>query len=516
MHAESGGRYDRVVRSLRGSEWVACLAVCVAGLLGLTGSSFGESAPHVRGPSLPNHHLTPGAHFSVGTAAICRPGYSARVRKIPRSRKDAVFTRYGLKRVAHAYEVDRLVSLELGGSNAITNLWPEHYYEPWGARTKDRLERKLHVLVCSGRLTLASARRQEAANWITAYKRYVARFSGGEFPTTPSPPTTSIPATPTTPKTPTTPTTTPPPPPPPPTTPSPSSCVPPYDVSSAWNTPIAVGAAVAVGSAASIAAISDNGLALTSDAGQYTIPVYGFDSATPLVSVTGSGFFSTYDAGDGSRVGHDSPWSVQVPVPAAALGGVGSDGQVVLLDRARGIEYGFWQFTRDAQGGYSATNGYRYHTTAGYDGRFADGLAGRGDGTPYLAGLVRACELAQGHIDHALAFAYNSPSSAFVYPASKSDGGAFGGILGVDLPEGSRLQLDPTLSDTQLAAWGLTPSALVIAHALQRYGMYVVDHSGSSKLYLEDTSTAHWPPNITPSMLSTIPWSAFHVLAPRS
>jgi hypothetical protein len=297
---------------------------------------------------------------------------------------------------------------------------------------------------------------------------------------------------------------------------SPSSCVPPYDVSSAWNTPIAVGAAVAVGSAASIAAISDNGLALTSDAGQYTIPVYGFDSATPLVSVTGSGFFSTYDAGDGSRVGHDSPWSVQVPVPAAALGGVGSDGQVVLLDRARGIEYGFWQFTRDAQGGYSATNGYRYHTTAGYDGRFADGLAGRGDGTPYLAGLVRACELAQGHIDHALAFAYNSPSSAFVYPASKSDGGAFGGILGVDLPEGSRLQLDPTLSDTQLAAWGLTPSALVIAHALQRYGMYVVDHSGSSKLYLEDTSTAHWPPNITPSMLSTIPWSAFHVLAPRS
>jgi hypothetical protein len=66
-----------------------------------------------------------------------------------------------------------LVSLELGGSNAITNLWPEHYYDPWGARTKDRLENRLHVLVCSGRLALAAAQRQEAANWIKAYKKYV-------------------------------------------------------------------------------------------------------------------------------------------------------------------------------------------------------------------------------------------------------------------------------------------------------------------------------------------------------
>jgi hypothetical protein len=75
--------------------------------------------------------------------------------------------------VAYAYEVDHLVSLELGGSNAITNLWPEHYYDPWGARTKDRLENRLHLLVCEGRLGLASAQRQEAANWIEAYKRYV-------------------------------------------------------------------------------------------------------------------------------------------------------------------------------------------------------------------------------------------------------------------------------------------------------------------------------------------------------
>jgi hypothetical protein len=110
----------------------------------------------------------------VGTASICRTGYSSRVRNVPTSEKDAVYARYSIQRVAYAYEVDHLVSLELGGSNAITNLWPEHYYAPWGARTKDRLENKLHALVCSGSLSLASAQTQEASNWIAAYKRYVS------------------------------------------------------------------------------------------------------------------------------------------------------------------------------------------------------------------------------------------------------------------------------------------------------------------------------------------------------
>jgi hypothetical protein len=41
-------------------------------------------------------------------------------------------------------------------------------------RRKDRLENRLHQLVCEGRLGLASAQRQEATNWIKAYKKYVS------------------------------------------------------------------------------------------------------------------------------------------------------------------------------------------------------------------------------------------------------------------------------------------------------------------------------------------------------
>jgi hypothetical protein len=258
--------------------------------------------------------------------------------------------------------------------------------------------------------------------------------------------------------------------------------------------------------------ISGNNLPLTSDPDQYTIPVYSFDAATPRKTVKLSGNFSSYDAGDNSRVGYGSaPTITGVPYPAGVKSGAGSDGQIILWDPVAGVEYGFWQWQEDGAGNVTATNGYRYHTGEGYNGRFADGLAGRGAGTTYLSGLVRKWEIQQGHIDHALSFAYDSPSAQFVYPASKSDGGNFGGTS-ADLPEGARLQLNPALTDADFTAWGLSPMAKIIARALQSYGMIVIDHSGSSKVYIEDRRTAGWDSTVTRGMLSKIPWTQFRVL----
>ena len=132
---------------------------------------------------VPNSTLTPGAALTTSAARVCRPGYAASVRDVSEAEKDAVYARYGVAHVPYQHEVDHLVSLEVGGSNAITNLWPEPYAGRWGARTKDVLENKLHDLVCSGRLSLPSAQHIEAKNWVAAYKRYV----GG----TPSAPTGS-------------------------------------------------------------------------------------------------------------------------------------------------------------------------------------------------------------------------------------------------------------------------------------------------------------------------------------
>lgn len=287
----------------------------------------------------------------------------------------------------------------------------------------------------------------------------------------------------------------------------------PYDDTSPWNIPISDVPTLDAKSSAYITAISDNNLPLTSDPDQFTIPIYFFDSTTPLKTVKMGGYYSTYDAGDNSRVGHGfAPTITGIPIPANAVQSSGSDGQIVIWNPTDGTEYSFWQFVANADGTYSATNGYRYHTTNGYFGRFADGLAGRGAGTPYFAGLVRPWEITQGHIDHALAFAYHAPSAEFRYPASKSDGGNFGGITGTDIPEGARLQLNPTLTDVDFTAWGLSPEAKIIARALQQYGMYIIDNSGSSKIYIEDRITAHWSANITRSLVSGIPWNQFRVV----
>ena len=117
--------------------------------------------------------------MAVGRARVCTPGYASATRDVSDAEKAAVYNRYGVVWVPYQHEVDHLISLELGGSNAIRNLWPEPYAGRWGARTKDVLENRLHDLVCEGRLTLRSAQRQEARDWVAAYRKYVGSATSG-------------------------------------------------------------------------------------------------------------------------------------------------------------------------------------------------------------------------------------------------------------------------------------------------------------------------------------------------
>jgi hypothetical protein len=221
-----------------------------------------------------------------------------------------------------------------------------------------------------------------------------------------------------------------------------------------------------------------------------------------------SGYFSTYTS-DGARMGHGfAPTLADVPVPAGAAASSGSDGAIVFWNPVTGDEWGFWRWS-DVDGQASAENGYHYNTR--WSGRFFDGLAGRGAGIPYLAGLVRPWEVNAGRIDHAIAFAYAWPSPESVYPASKSDGR---GVRGTDLPEGTRLQLDPALTDADFQQMGLSAAARVVARALQEYGMIVIDNSGSTKIMLEDDLTAHWGATLNRTSVSQIPLTSFRVIAP--
>jgi len=97
-----------------------------------------------RGP-LPDPKLTPGDTLGVTTTDICTPGYTKVVRAVPTAVKRQVYATYRRYRRKGVYcEVDHLIPLELGGSNRLTNLWPEPYDITWNAHVKDRLENRLH------------------------------------------------------------------------------------------------------------------------------------------------------------------------------------------------------------------------------------------------------------------------------------------------------------------------------------------------------------------------------------
>jgi hypothetical protein len=71
------------------------------------------------------------------------------------------------------YELDYLISPQLGGTDDIRNLWPEpELSTAWNADAKDALEGRLHQLVCQGKINLATAQRDLATDWISAYKQY--------------------------------------------------------------------------------------------------------------------------------------------------------------------------------------------------------------------------------------------------------------------------------------------------------------------------------------------------------
>lgn len=280
----------------------------------------------------------------------------------------------------------------------------------------------------------------------------------------------------------------------------------PFDAASPWNTPLAANPVIHPNTSALVARLAT--LPITCDPDAYTIPVYPVDGNTFMRQVTGTGHFSDYPAGEASRVGYGQPWSTYAPIPVGATGGAGSDGQVSFWSGSTLWE--FWQFAAHADGTHTATNGWRTSTGVGYLGRFADGKAGRGCGTPYLAGLVTRNDYNAGAIKHALAFGYKSPSRQYVHPGSKSDGAG----TTLDIPEGMRLQLDPTQAIASPYLPGTPARAMfdLIVNAMKTYGMIVVDNSGSTKVYLEHRQTAKWDASITRHVTEQIPRSALRVV----
>ena len=128
------------------------------------------------GGQLPDARCTPGSVDPAVTqtnidSTICRSGYTEGVRppesQTSHAKYDVAYPAYRIPD-GDASELDHLVSLEMGVSNDINNLWPEVGPLP---NPKDKVENALHRAVCDGRVRLAAAQRAIAINWRTAEAR---------------------------------------------------------------------------------------------------------------------------------------------------------------------------------------------------------------------------------------------------------------------------------------------------------------------------------------------------------
>lgn len=123
----------------------------------------------------PDRRCSPGAYYSGLTKpVICASSFhTSSIRNVPDSEKHQVEVEYALapKPYGSTLEIDHIVSLELGGSNDIANLFPEKANAHPGYRAKDKLENKLHDLVCAGKIGIRAAQQQIAADWEALYKQ---------------------------------------------------------------------------------------------------------------------------------------------------------------------------------------------------------------------------------------------------------------------------------------------------------------------------------------------------------
>jgi hypothetical protein len=134
---------------------------------------------------LPSPSYTPGdVRPGITASDLCPVAHTPNIRNVPESEKLKVYQTYGMLKprtgkcdTKSGCEVDHLISLELGGSNDPKNLWPQSYDGPYNAHEKDKLENKLHSLVCLKIVPLDLAQKEISTDWISAYRKYVGNFT---------------------------------------------------------------------------------------------------------------------------------------------------------------------------------------------------------------------------------------------------------------------------------------------------------------------------------------------------
>lgn len=283
-----------------------------------------------------------------------------------------------------------------------------------------------------------------------------------------------------------------------------------FKASSYWNKPLPRGAAADPRSAAMIRYLERDSaypyirVVGTEPSGGWGEPIYW---ALPLDP--------TYDVRSTRYSLPEEFRSLRIPVgaqPAAT-----ADGQMTIYDLTAGGVYKLWQAHYDVTTDtWSAGGGsYYYLRSNGLHGSLdeADEPRNAGHrGNPPALHAVRFDEIRAGSIDHVLKISINTPSIDHVWPMIGSDGDSTDPSAP---PQGARLRIKPEVDLTKL---GLSPAALVVAKALQKYGAVVGDSSGApASLKVENTVQEGrgqlWDGLLSVDSLSAIPFNLYEVVA---
>lgn len=202
-------------------------------------------------------------------------------------------------------------------------------------------------------------------------------------------------------------------------------------------------------------------------------------------------------------------------IPRGAQAADNSDGSMSVYDLEKGYVVALTDAAYDededawrAKGAtvtYLESNGLHVATGRSDDPRNTGTHRGNNGATMAVAwNEVRA-----GEIPHVLKVA-SGPEVAdrFVFPMTGSDGDYRGDDPAVPA-QGLRVRIKPSLD---LETLDLDPDALVIARALQDYGFYIGDSSGTTSLKLEDTVSQRrgrlW--DLPPDALCSLPFTSDH------
>lgn len=275
----------------------------------------------------------------------------------------------------------------------------------------------------------------------------------------------------------------------------------PFSPSSFWNTPIG-NAPVAPNNAALVSYINSHLTSPNMPLGRWAVAVAEQHPYDPQYTVSCLKYSCTLSAFGAFGI------------PVTAKQDPAGDGHLAVYDPATQRVWDMWQ---------AAFNGSTWTSSAGAAvSMTGDGVAPAGTQSgdaanfPLLGGIVRPEEILQGHIDHALVFMMPGVNSTgHVCPATHNDGTS----SDPNAPkEGMRFQLDPSLDIDSLAIPG---SQKTIARALQRYGMYLRDDSGSFALIAENPISRGYDAwtnvglgELSSVSLSGIPWNRLRAISP--